>query len=195
MEYYGTNLDTIPDFNTEYLQNPYYLNQTSPCIDAGTTDFSMFEQPDYKPFFIDFEGTDLPKEVGLFIENICLGGAKVIEKTVEVPGYILAGMPDNKEIEFRLYFDNKSCDMVPDYSTFNQQTGEYENKPIQFSSEKDFYQVKINTDGNHNSSLPKVYISNYPNPFTPYTTIEYYVPKDSDISIDIFNVKGEKVKN
>jgi len=43
-EYLGANLDTIPDF-TNNPGNPYYLAQTSPCIDAGTTDFSMFTLP------------------------------------------------------------------------------------------------------------------------------------------------------
>jgi flagellar hook assembly protein FlgD len=38
-----------------------------------------------------------------------------------------------------------------------------------------------------------MYVSNYPNPFNPSTKLEYYVPESSKISIDIFNVKGQKV--
>lgn len=40
-----------------------------------------------------------------------------------------------------------------------------------------------------------MHIANYPNPFNPNTKIEYYVPEASDISVDIFNVKGQKVNN
>jgi len=37
--------------------------------------------------------------------------------------------------------------------------------------------------------------SNYPNPFNPETTISFSVNQDSRVSIDVYNVKGQKVKN
>jgi len=36
---------------------------------------------------------------------------------------------------------------------------------------------------------------NYPNPFNPSTTIEYTIPQESHVSIEIYNVQGELVKN
>jgi hypothetical protein len=40
---------------------------------------------------------------------------------------------------------------------------------------------------------PKNYIldQNYPNPFNINTTIKYYVPYNSYVKIELFNVKGE----
>lgn len=35
---------------------------------------------------------------------------------------------------------------------------------------------------------------NYPNPFNPVTTIEYYLPMDSQATIDIYDVSGRKIK-
>ncbi|MBN1154483.1 T9SS type A sorting domain-containing protein [candidate division KSB1 bacterium] len=35
---------------------------------------------------------------------------------------------------------------------------------------------------------------NYPNPFNPVTTILYTTPKDGDISVEVYNVLGKKIK-
>ncbi len=37
-------------------------------------------------------------------------------------------------------------------------------------------------------------ISNYPNPFNPTTTISYFVPKNENVQIGIYNMKGQLVK-
>ena len=36
---------------------------------------------------------------------------------------------------------------------------------------------------------------NYPNPFNPSTTIEYYMPDDNYVELNIYNIKGERVKS
>lgn len=35
---------------------------------------------------------------------------------------------------------------------------------------------------------------NYPNPFNPFTTIKYFVPKAGHVGLTIYNVKGQEVK-
>ena len=50
IEWFGTNLSSDPEFYAWSADNPYTLGQDSPCIDAGTTDFSIFTIPDWYVF-------------------------------------------------------------------------------------------------------------------------------------------------
>jgi acetyl esterase/lipase len=49
--------------------------------------------------------------------------------------------------------------------------------------------------GGFKDILPKDFIlyQNYPNPFNPSTTIKYYLPQDSRIEINLFDVSGRKI--
>ncbi len=40
----------------------------------------------------------------------------------------------------------------------------------------------------------KIFLTNYPNPFNPSTTISFYIPQESKINLSIYNIKGQKVK-
>ena len=42
--------------------------------------------------------------------------------------------------------------------------------------------------------VDKVTCKNYPNPFNPTTTIDFSIPKTSEINLSIYNLKGQKVK-
>ena len=47
-----------------------------------------------------------------------------------------------------------------------------------------------------NSNIPDSFtlLANYPNPFNPSTTICYSLPVSADITLNIYNIKGEKVR-
>jgi flagellar hook assembly protein FlgD len=45
----------------------------------------------------------------------------------------------------------------------------------------------------HNSSLIS-HLSNYPNPFNPTTNISFNLSFESDVSLSIYNIKGQLVK-
>lgn len=45
-----------------------------------------------------------------------------------------------------------------------------------------------------NLILPQLTAVNYPNPFNPSTTISFNLPQNCDVQLDIFNIRGQKVK-
>lgn len=47
-----------------------------------------------------------------------------------------------------------------------------------------------------NSELPihNYYLANYPNPFNPSTTIEFFIKNDSKVELSVYNIKGQKIK-
>jgi hypothetical protein len=49
---------------------------------------------------------------------------------------------------------------------------------------------------NNEQTIPENYIlfQNYPNPFNPVTTIEYYLPKPSHVSLKLYDLNGKEVK-
>ena len=57
------------------------------------------------------------------------------------------------------------------------------------------YTMEISQISENDINLKKIFLSNYPNPFNPVTTISYELPVNvTNPVIDIFNIKGEKIR-
>lgn len=56
--------------------------------------------------------------------------------------------------------------------------------------------VEINPSSNADWLAPESLVlqPNYPNPFNPSTTLAFYLPKTGEASLEIYNLKGQKVK-
>ena len=128
VEWYGTNISLDADFHAWNADNAYALGMNSPCIDAGTTDFSGFGLPDW----------------------------------YQLPACDLAGDP-------RIY--GGQIDM-----------GAYE------------WQGQVGVDDPSIPATPLESLDVWPNPFKVFTSIKVNLGKAECANIDIYNIKGQKVK-
>ncbi len=73
----------------------------------------------------------------------------------------------------------------------------FQNLIIDSSTVLDFDVQQVATNHQTSSPVPSVItnISNYPNPFNPSTYISFYLSKNTHVQVDIYNIKGELVKN
>jgi hypothetical protein len=158
--------------------------------------FTFTEKMDYIPVYVEFNGTDIPKEAAVYLEGICKGAAVVGGNSVEIPAYILDDIGYGAELELRVFYDTKAAyNPIPLYQTWNQERGEYDHNAISLSERKPYYMLKMDTGSINDTPAPKLYMGNYPNPFNPDTTLRFSLPENADINLEIYNVKGQKVRS
>ncbi|MDY6916034.1 MAG: FlgD immunoglobulin-like domain containing protein, partial [Candidatus Cloacimonadota bacterium] len=97
----------------------------------------------------------------------------------------VVGTPTNT-----VYLDSEVPDGTYEYYVTAVYSDTYESEPSVV------IEVEHSTSSNDNPTVPAVteLKGNYPNPFNPTTQIKFALAEPGKVSLEIFNVKGEKVK-
>ncbi len=160
------------------------------------SNFTFTEKMAYVPVYVEFNPNEIPKEAAVYVNGECKGAAVVGGSSVEIPAYILDDIGSNAELELRVYYNSKTAyNPSPRYRTWSMNNEKFEECTLTLSELKPYYMLKMDGASLSEAPAPKLYMANYPNPFNPETTIRYSLPVDADISLDIYNVKGQKVRN
>jgi hypothetical protein len=120
-------------------------------------------------------------ELAVYVDGICLGAAVVLEDGVTmIPAYI-------DEVNYLGTLEVRAWTAETNQTTT---ITEFKKEDVDY-----YYYSMVDDDNQENNevSIPRLTANNYPNPFNPETTISYYVPKETDVEIAIFNCKGQKV--
>jgi zinc metalloprotease ZmpB len=167
--------------------------------------FSYREEEDYTPIYVELDSTQtaIPanSELAVYADDVCYGAVVIDADTVQVNAYILDN-PDIQldDLEFRYWEPEQRGESIPEQPIANYQvmdpvTGRFAPKTIQAAENKRFYRVKLDLN-DIGSGVPAVTAlkGNYPNPFNPTTTISFSLAKEGNVRIDIYNIRGERVR-
>ena len=143
--------------------------------------------------YIEFAGDqslDLPSEIGIYVNGICKGATVVEGADAQICVYLDANeqiSAENSELVF--WYDSKAqaqnrmrCKLTP--GSLNQ-NHDFDNL---------YYSFVVSDKTEFEPIIPLTKLNqNYPNPFNPTTTIAYELAEAGLVSMEIYNLKGQKV--
>ncbi len=171
-------------------------SRTDPFIILPPQLYTYTEEADYIPIYIELDENDLPDEIGIFVNDVCVG-ARVVQHPFEnVCTYVTQAQSGNVEIEFA-YYDRGERQRYTEYLVYDKETGYREITSIDLREKQDYYYVSfLSPTGTDDHDLPaKITTSNFPNPFNPTTNILFSLPSEQDIELIIYNLKGQIVRD
>jgi len=159
--------------------------------------FQYEEKADYTAFIIEPDTSNLPLEIGAFVNDTCVGACVVEpgDSLVLLRGYMPAGEGDS--VIFENYYGSRSANnqRLDDYYVFNKEKNRKERRAIKTGENKRFYLVSFNKKEGQEIAQEGFAIHVYPNPTTGILNIELENLSTSKyaVHISVFDPFGRRL--
>ena len=186
-------LTLLPDAPQEMYWKPE-LGSAQPRERPQATAFVYEEKLDYTPVFLEFDPDDMPDEVGLYVNGVCQGAAVVDSSLVDVCLY-LGDAKASGELQIMFYNEGKGPKAAKNWKTYNPESMVFEDTVLRTDQIGKFAFLSFNhKEGESPVPLVTGLSANYPNPFNPSTKISFTLARDMQARLEIYNLRGQKVK-
>lgn len=168
---------------------------TQQFVKEEPTYFSFTKEPDYTPIFVQMDSLSTAKEIAVMINDLCYGAAVIENDLVMIQAYT-SSISEGTEMHLVTWDGAKSQVSPLSFNLYDSAADQFSPCSSLIKENTDFYYVKLgnNEQSGDTSEITPMRITNYPNPFNPTTTIMYSVPKDGEVKLHIYNLKGQLVK-
>ena len=185
----------LEDCSFTWNQSPFHIEEYNK---TGTVLFTYEETMNYMPIFVDsaeaFNGID---EIGVFLENECIGASVVEGYPVFIPAYVdndTTLTKGSNELTFQIASYDKGGVSSISVFLYNETQNVYTEKPVVLNKNS-YAIVRLGSAGNTEPPVGFALYQNYPNPVLGTTTISFTLPEDhTEADIKIYNIKGQLVK-
>ncbi len=162
---------------------------------AEPESFTYTEKADYEAIDV-YNIPPNVTEIGVFEDDICVGAVVVEDTCAQILVYSDNANRDPIPFTFEFVAGRGFSTSVKDYQVLDWETGKFESRSI-FSGRQEYSILRFGDEDEpeDNTLLTPQLHGNYPNPFNPTTTIEFSLVQTSQfVTLEIFNIKGQKVK-
>lgn len=172
----------------------------NPSFRALAQTFTYQEKSDYLPVLVNLENSkkSTNAEIGIYVNGLCKGAAVIEDSLVQINAYVIGDSTDwnTANVEFLINTPGKGMpEVYKNYAVYNYKTKTYSNSKLNFADMQFVHNIKLSGANETLVSIETSIGSNYPNPFNPSTTINFSLKKEGLVKIDIYNIKGQKIKS
>lgn len=185
----------LPSDYTFTWQNSGQRNDEPPKTEAQN--YTYTEEAEYTPIYILMDSTENPQEIGVFVNDTCVGACTVIpdDTLVGILAYMDGQTGDS--ITFSEWYGTKSTnsEKITSYYVYNPEKLKFEHRSIVIGENKDYYKVSFKKLDISNINNPENIFNFwiYPNPSENEITLEYTLSRDNFISLEVYDIFGRKV--
>ncbi len=189
----------VKAFSNAPAQMYWNIPSTSrpPVIREKAEIFTYKEKLDYLPVFVELDPQDVPVEVGIMVDGVCKGAAKVDSDTLEINAYLLDDTKSVPEADIEIVFSygDRGTKLQNSWTVFNPNKMVFEKRKIHLRDIDSYLYFSFKAgEGTPLIPLETELDANYPNPFNPDTHISFTLAKDMHANLSIYNCRGQKVR-